>query len=382
MPSRTLITTLPPMVAGGVSAKARILADALAAAGREVTVAYYRLPGNDDDGAKVIGPYPRVAVDCRLPVLEQNYTADSQAWRQLIAEHDRHVAVGGTVLIAYPLAKAKVRHLVWCAADLHGDRSYREAGMPWWRRGPDRWLVRPALERQQREVLEADNRIFAISGDTVSRLTRLAPGRTGEIARMTVPVDTNFFTPDGDGGSGLVAGFAGRLDDPRKNASLLFAALAEVRRRGTDLRLMVTGDETPRLAAMIARHGLGSHVAFTGTLDREGLRGFYRSLDLFVLTSRQEGLAIVAIEAMACGVPVVATDCGGPADYVVPGENGILTGFAVSEVADAISRIAGTPELRRKMSQTARKTAVSGYSMAGFDNDIRRAWHDTWGEDL
>jgi len=382
MSSRTLIVTLPPMVAGGVSAKARILADALAAAGRDVTMAYYRLPGQGDRSAQVFDPHPQIAVECRWPILEQNYTDDSREWRRLIAAHDRHVAVGGTVLIAHPLAKARVRHMVWCAADLAGDRSYREDSMPWWRRHPDRWLVRPALARQQRAVLAADNRIFGVSGDTVSRLLKLAPGRAGEIARMTIPVDTDFFVPDAGRGRGLVAGFAGRLDDPRKNASLLFAALAEVRNRGTDLRLLVTGNETPGLTAMIAHHGLAGHVAFSGILDREGLRDFYRSLDLFVLTSRQEGLAIAAIEAMACGVPVVATECGGPSDYVMSGENGFLTGFAVSEVADAMSRIATDSELRRRMSEAARRTAVDGYAMAGFDENIRRAWLDTWGEAL
>ena len=382
MSSRTLIVTLPPMVAGGVSAKARILADALAAAGREVAIAYYRLPGDDNRSAQVFDPHPQVAVKCRWPILEQNYTCDSQEWRRLIAAHERHVAVGGTVLIAHPLAKSRVRHMVWCAADLQGDRSYRQAGMPWWRRGPDRWLVQPALARQQRAVLEADNRIFGVSGDTVSRLLNLAPGRADEITRMTIPVDTEFFVPAGVRDRGFVAGFAGRLDDPRKNAPLLIAALAEVRGRGTDLRLTLTGNKTPGLAAMIARHGLDGHVDFVGRLDRDGLRDFYQSLDLFVLTSRQEGLAIAAIEAMACGLPVVATDCGGPADYVVSGENGFLTGFAVSEVADAISRIASDPDLRRRMSEGARRMAVNGYAMAGFDKDIRRAWHDTWGEDL
>lgn len=376
--TRTLIVTLPPMRIGGVTSKVRILADALRQAGQDVTVAYYALPGGTDDPVAAFGPVESVAVACRRPWLEQDYTSPSPAWDRLIAEHDRHVAVGGTVLIANPLAAAGTRHMVWCAADLAGDRAFRQAAMPAWRRLGDRLLVLPALRRQQAAVLGADNRIFGVSHDTVARLRALAPDRGDDIQRLPIPVDTAFFTPEPPGPAGLVLGFAGRLDDPRKNAPLLFATLAVLRARGHDAKLHVTGNETDALRHMAALAGVGGQITYAGLLERDGLRGFYRSLDVFVIPSLQEGLAIAGLEAMACGVPVVSTRCGGPEDYVIDGESGALSAMDADAMADAVLRTAAAD--RAKASAAARAVAERDYAMDQFLTNLAECWRTTWGE--
>jgi len=382
MATRTLIATLPPMVAGGVSTKARLLAGALARAGHEVTLAYYDPTGGKAADLTVFEPHRQVAVRVRRTIFEQNYTRLSDDWLRLIADNDRHVAVGGTVLIAHPMASAGIRHMIWCASDLEGDRASRQQAMPWFRRWPDRWWVAGALERQQAGVLAADNRVFGVSGDAVARLVRVAPRRRSEIGRLPIPVDTDFFVPAKTVNDRFRIGFAGRLDDPRKNAGLLFAALAEARRRGVDAVLDVTGGASPALVASIANHGLSDAVTFAGTLDRDGLRRFYQSLDLFVLSSWQEGLAIAALEAMACAIPVVSTDCGGPSDYVVSGENGFLTGFEPGDIADAIERTAADASDRADMAEAARATATAHYSMPAFAENLGSAWQETWGAAL
>ena len=119
--------TLPPFAVGGVGAKARILADELADAGHDVTIAYYRLPDGAKLSPQVFGEFPQIEIKCQRTLFEQNYTAASPQWRAVINGHDRHIAVGGTILIANPLADAKLRHLVWCASDLEGDRADRQS---------------------------------------------------------------------------------------------------------------------------------------------------------------------------------------------------------------------------------------------------------------
>ncbi|MEK9753830.1 MAG: glycosyltransferase, partial [Rhodospirillaceae bacterium] len=239
----------------------------------------------------------------------------------LIAEHARHVAVGGTVLIANPLAAAGRRQMIWCAADLAADRGHRWRAMPTWRQAVDALMVTPALARQQTRVLAADNLIYCVSADTVTRLQEIAPARAKTIRRLPIPVDTDFFTPaEPVPHGGCRIGFAGRLDDPRKNAGLLFAMLADLRSRGFDATLALTGTPSPALSDLAARHDVTAAVSFAGVLDAEALRRFYQSLDVFVIASLHEGLAIAGLEAMACGVPVVSTRCGGPADYVFDGK--------------------------------------------------------------
>jgi glycosyltransferase involved in cell wall biosynthesis len=382
MAKRTLILTLPPMTIGGVSAKARLLACELTAAGHDVTMAYYRVPGSKLKTDKVFGDFRCIEITCRTPWLEQNYTADTRQWRDAIEMHDRHIAVGGTVLIANPLACAGVRHFVWCAADLAGDRGFRRDAMPAWRRCIDASFVAPALARQQDVVLRSDNKIYGVSRDTVKQLTALSPARADNIGRLPIPVDTDFFHPDDDKVDVLRLGFAGRLDDPRKNAALLFAVLAAVRKRGWDATLAVTGEPTPALLALAAQANVKDYVAFSGVLDRQGLREFYQSLSVFIITSFQEGLAIAGLEAMACGAPVVSTDCGGPADYVVDRETGYLTSFDADAMADGIIRIIDEPDLSAKMRKSARQLISSEYAIAHFRPQLSQVWQETWSEAL
>jgi glycosyltransferase involved in cell wall biosynthesis len=382
MAKRTLILTLPPMTVGGVSAKARLLAQELTAAGHDVSMAYYRVPGSSHQTESVFGDFRCTEITSRAPWLEQSYTASSTQWRDAIAGHDRHIAVGGTVLIAHPLACMGVRHFVWCAADLAGDRGFRRDAMSAWRRCIDASFVAPALIRQQDAVLSANNKIYGVSRDTVRRLVALSPARAEDIDCLPIPVDADFFRPDEDKIKKMRIGFAGRLDDPRKNAPLLFAALGAVRKRGCNATLVVTGVPTPELLALAELSNVKDHIEFAGVLKREELRDFYQSLSIFIITSFQEGLAIAGLEAMACGVPVVSTDCGGPADYVVDGETGYLTSFDVDAMADGVIRILNQPELSARMRKSARQLINSEFAMAQFRPQLSQVWQETWSEAL
>ena len=93
------------------------------------------------------------------------------------------------------------------------------------------------------------------------------------------------------------------------------------------------------------------------------LRDQLRSLDLFVLPSHQEGLCIAALEAMACGCPVVSTRCGGPEEFVIDGETGILVGFDPEEMAAAMLKVLGDRKLHARLAQGARDRVLRHYSI-------------------
>ena len=90
-------------------------------------------------------------------------------------------------------------------------------------------------------------------------------------------------------------------------------------------RLIIFGDgpESGALRALCAELGLYSRVSFRGHCPREKLAEAYAAADCFVLASRSETFGVAYIEAMAAGLPVIATRCGGPEDFVTE-ENGIL----------------------------------------------------------
>jgi glycosyltransferase involved in cell wall biosynthesis len=84
------------------------------------------------------------------------------------------------------------------------------------------------------------------------------------------------------------------------------------------------GPLEPGLRALAAELGIAAQTSFLGILTRQEVREAMWRADAFVLPSHVETFGVVAIEAMAAGLPVVATACGGPQDTVAPGETGLL----------------------------------------------------------
>jgi glycosyltransferase involved in cell wall biosynthesis len=116
---------------------------------------------------------------------------------------------------------------------------------------------------------------------------------------------------------------AGSLDD-NKNHALLLEAFARCA-RGTDATLRIAGDGPRRnaLAAQARALGVESQVFFLGWVDKEGMLRELGAAGCFVLSSRYETFGVVLIEALASGLPVVATRCGGP-EGVVTAKSGLI----------------------------------------------------------
>ncbi len=110
-----------------------------------------------------------------------------------------------------------------------------------------------------------------------------------------------------------------------KGYDLLINAFAEVLKKYSDCELKIWGDgsECKWLLGQIGKLGIADKIKFMGRQEREVLAEDYPNEDAFVLPSRAETFGVAYIEAMASGLPVIATYCGGPEDFVTP-ENGIL----------------------------------------------------------
>ena len=153
--------------------------------------------------------------------------------------------------------------------------------------------------------------------------------------------------------------FLGRLAD-WKGVDLLLDAFVPVAAQ-TDAVLEIIGDGEMRgeLEAQTARLGLGGRAVFSGWLSQEQCAIKLTQADTLVLPSLREPGGAVAIEAMAMGLPVIATNWGGPADYV-NSSCGILVEPASKEgfvkgLTDAMLKLAQSPELRQSMGCAGRE---------------------------
>lgn len=395
---RTLIVTGPPYVFGGVAFMARWLADDLERRGHKITVAHYATLGREPElsagiAGTLIGRQPVVrryrdwggkefvAVGCRLPEIESNYYRDSDLWRELIAAHDRHIAVGGTLPIAWPLTSAGVPHLVWCASDVDGDRAERRRAMSLPRILFEKTVIGPGLAGLERRVLAGSGRILAISDFTRKKLHALAGNANREIGWLPIPVDLERFRPPDAPPTPGVIGCAGRLTDPRKNLDLLLNAVAILHRNDIAVRLELAGDVPADLGPRAERLGIADKVVSRGRLDDDAYAAFHRGIDVLAISSTQEGHNVVGIEAMASGVPVVSTRCGGPEDFIEDGVTGYLTGLTAKELADGLARVVTNRERRTEMGGAARRTAETGYGIEAFRRVSDAEWAAAWPAD-
>ncbi|MDD5089455.1 MAG: glycosyltransferase family 4 protein [Candidatus Wallbacteria bacterium] len=138
-------------------------------------------------------------------------------------------------------------------------------------------------------------------------------------------IDTGLFEPASAGKTGFVPaiGAAGRLSSV-KGFDVLIQALSALKAEGHDFKARIagSGDDEEKLKRMSSDHGLDGILSFCGPVSN--MREFYRSIDLLVISSRREGLPLVLLEAMSCGLPAVGTTVGDIPLVIEEGRSGML----------------------------------------------------------
>lgn len=151
--------------------------------------------------------------------------------------------------------------------------------------------------------------------------------------------------------------YVGRLA-PEKGIHVLLESLAHLPRDSFELTIVGAGQEMDKLLALSRSRGLEQFVRFVGSVRKEEVWGYYRDADLLVVPSISEGQGVVIIEAMAIGVPVIASRVGGIPELVEHGTNGFLftAGDSVG-LARLIEYCARDYRLLRRISDKARESS-------------------------
>jgi asparagine synthase (glutamine-hydrolysing) len=390
---RVLIATLEPSV-GGVDTMVDFVVRALHQRGYEAVIAHYepfsRSPRLSVPVFALMQRAPSSqlrseygcethAIGAWLPELEFTHYAATQHWKKLIESCSAQLSVSGNVLAATPYYQTGKPFLSWVAAGWHDDRKNRVANYPTVRKLLDCSIVAPNAKRLERALLRS-GKIMALSRYTGRILDKIA-GQPIVSAVLPMPIDASFWTPRPEHRVPKRVGFCGRLSDPRKNIDLLLTAVARASVAVTEISAVLIGGEADsRVRARLVDLGIAQRVKFVPHASGAELRDLLRSFDVFVLPSHQEGLCIAALEAMACGCPVISTRCGGPEEFVIDGETGIVVGFDADEMATAMLKVFGDAKLRARLAQGARNRVVRHYSTSSAESIFWRAFGECFPE--
>lgn len=359
---------LPSMQAGGMEMLTDRLARALARRGHEVGITCTDLAGNlapalhaDGFRVSVVGA-PGLRSMVRAPALER--------WLRELGPDVVHVHSGVWLKAARAARRAGVPRIVHT---IHGLE--RE---PWY--GPplkriaarDTDLVvgvsRDLVDFLRQRVHVPEPRLALVPNGVDAARYRPGP-RTGAL-RAALGIDDDR----------LLVGSVARLL-PVKNHALLLEAFARAHRAAprsaprSALVLVGNGALEPSLRALADALGVGEHVHFTGFSHH--VDEVLRDLDVFVLSSDSEGMPVSVLEAMATGLPVLATAVGSVPHLLDEGRCGVLVPPRdVEAMTGALAGLlAGDPVRRRELGAAARRRAVEHFSEEAMVSTYERAYY-------
>ncbi len=164
---------------------------------------------------------------------------------------------------------------------------------------------------------------------------------------------------------------------PEKDVATLIRATAIVVCQHPGFRLQVVGDgpSLPELRQLIEEFRLGANVELLG--ERQDVPSILQSASMFVLPSRTEGISLTLLEAMASGLPVVATRVGGNPEVVQHGRTGLLTPTGdVWQLAQTIERLLQMPSAARQMGKSGRRRVEKYFDVTRMVRDYEAMYRE------
>ncbi|AGY60351.1 glycosyltransferase family 4 protein [Gloeobacter kilaueensis] len=238
----------------------------------------------------------------------------------------------------------------------------------------------------ERRILEQADRVVATSPQEAEHM-RSYVSHKGLIDIIPCGVDVSHFSRVDRAQARQELGFdenekvvlyVGRFDK-RKGIETLVRAVAQM---SEPVRLVIgggytsdrgDGQEFERIRSIVDEVGIADRTRFAGRIDQADLPAYYTAADVCVVPSHYEPFGLVAIEAMACGTPVVASAVGGLCYSVVDGQTGLLVPpHDADRFAAAIGRIIANPNLRSELSRASVQRIHSHFTWAGVSRRLGR----------
>jgi len=295
-----------------------------------------------------------LAIGASFPEWEPNRLRANREWRKALAEFDAYVLVAGSAQTGLPMVQCGKNFVAWASSTVRHDRRSRLG-----KSNLVNWIERLGLAsvlRAEQRVLQGASRILAVSEDAASHLSAIA-GKPVEV--WPYPVDTSTFQPGPQQTNALPRFlFVGRANDPRKRIELFLEACEELQRIAPNLPF----EATIVSVALDMKKNPGFTLQHVMRATEAELIELYRTSTALLVTSEQEGLCIAAMEAMACGLPVISTHCGGPETFMEDNQNGFFVEATPQAFARRMSDLASNEPLQHQLGHAARERIETDFS--------------------
>lgn len=369
---------------GGVPAVARFVKNTVSSSGRyDLRLISLSTSAHDKSNIRVAHPnhwgrgvttrrtqwqgWPLLHIGAGIGELEFQRYRPRKALTEAVADCDILQVVCGTPAWAYAVSGLGKPVSVQCATRAKVERRRRDANpvglVGWWRKA-----MTEITDRIEDRALRSVDAIQVENSWMYDYARKLNECREVDLRFAPPGIDAHTFRPARQRNLECdpYVLCVGRLDDPRKNIGLLLDAYAlipaAIRSR---LRMVLAGIAGPseifwqRAEALHLR----DQIQFIDSPSSEALVSLYQHASMFALPSDEEGLGVVLLEAMACGIPVVSTRSGGPDGLITDGEDGYLVPLDdAAALADRIARLHLNEGLNRGMGRKARAMIEQRYS--------------------
>lgn len=305
-----------------------------------------------------------VEVGARWAFWEPGHYAFTHAyWRKLLADYDYFFVVSGTCIAAHPLVELEKKFTMWIGTPYNEDRLERVKQLSGFRAVINR-LAQPKMNMLEKKILDKANFVWAISTYAKKEFGRILGYQKSTMVLCGYPIDCSKVLYVNDKKERILLA-VGRFSDPRKNLDMLVRVFDKLHKQMPDLKLYVVGlKPSNEKLFQLASYPSFNNIIFTGQISGSDIKALFYRASLMLITSYQEGLGIVGLEALLNGMPVIATDCGGTRDYVIDNVSGYLVPINDDgAMVEHAMRILSDTALAQRLSRGARKIIEEHYSI-------------------
>lgn len=291
-----------------------------------------------------------------------HYWFTRRMWKRYLEAYRYVFVTGGTPHVAHPAVILNKTFILWLASTYLDDRAHRLAQASFLEKIAHKAQA-PFMESIELQVLKKTSVLLPISTYTKKLCESVLEISLDSVKICPVPVEVHPFVEKGSVEQLRIIS-VGRFTDIRKNFSMLLTVCEMLLKEDARFAFDIVGIYPKNNArALRLSAEFKDRIKFHGFVAQDELDFLYKNAFSAVITSDQEGLGITGLDALSWGVPVVATRCGGVADYVIPGLSGFLVEpNAAREMVESLKVLAFDTDLYDWMRKGAVMTMRSRFS--------------------